>query len=177
MALLPIQKQTHLNKGAGKNAMKVILGIDPDKIVKITSGTAILAIGQSYREAIINNALKNINAPELTNSEIKELISIIFGDYKPKDRQWGEHVKNDPLSNAIIENYGKKYLVLYFYGSKSKVTHLYEGKEIDLKDPKFDRYQKPAKKENEVAKQHIAEKLEKLNSFFKRDKIDRRTNF
>lgn len=146
-------KQTDLNKGRKKaTSCLTILGIDTDQIVKHTSGTMICRFGNiSYSEALKRYAKSHLKKEfGMSSNEINSVIEDMFKDYQVGERKWGVHYgeENNPLHNAVIEHKLNHYLIGMFYGQNISVKHTYNGKAIDLKDPKFDAYRKPIKEEN-----------------------------
>lgn len=125
-----LTKQNKLNKGRGANSMASKLGINPDEIQKEFQG--VVYCGSDY-ETLVNNRLKKENAGSQ--------ITVTFEAGEMSGVEWIKGAEGKVLRN------GKGELQLRTYpdlsNNKPKVSYVHNGKEIDLKDPKFDEYRKP----------------------------------
>ena len=116
--------QSSLNKGRGKSAMVESIGVNPDNIKKLTALVGLCGTGVTYQD-MVNNRLAKENA----NSQI----SVTF---EASDLPWGEWVKG--AEKCLLKHNGKFYLRVYCVANNSpKVSHIYEGNEIDIKEAKF----------------------------------------
>jgi len=128
--------QSSLNKGRGKSAMVESIGINPDEIKKNTSFVGLIGTGVTY-EDMVNNRL----AKENKDSQI----SVTF---ESSELPWGEWVKG--AEKLLLKHNGKLYLRVYCVANNvPTVSHIYEGKEINLKDSKFDAWRKAEKVDGE----------------------------
>ncbi len=125
-------EQSSLNKGRGASAMVEVLGVDPDEIVKHTSLVALVGTNVNYQTLVENrlvkeSALNEVEAPSFT----------------AENRKWGERV-----DGVEVQHKGESYITLHcVMNNVPQVKHTYKGKEIDLKDNKFNPYRKPEKVE------------------------------
>jgi hypothetical protein len=128
--------QSSLNKGRGKNTMVESIGINPDEIKKLTSLVGLVGTGVTYQD-MVNNRLAKENADSQ--------ISVTF---EASELPWGEWVKG--AEKCLLKHNGKFYLRVYCVSNnKPKVSHIYEGAEIDIKDSKFEPWKKAEKSEGE----------------------------
>ena len=126
--------QRIFNKGKGTNAMTSKIGMDSEKIKKEFQG--VVYCGSDY-ETLVNNRLKKENAGSQ--------ITVTFEAGEMSGVEWIKGAEGKVLRN------GKGELQLRTYpdisNNKPKVSYIYEGKEIDIKDSKFDEYRKPDREE------------------------------
>lgn len=128
--------QSSLNKGRGKSAMVESIGVNPDNIKKLTALVGLCGTGVTYQD-MVNNRLVKENAGSQ--------ISVTF---EASDLPWGEWVKG--AEKCLLKHNGKFYLRVYCVSNNHpKVSHIYEGKEIDLKDDKFNPWRKAEKVDGE----------------------------
>lgn len=119
--------QTTLNKGRGANSMLAMTGIDPDKIVKVSSFTALVGTRVDYQTLVQNRQLKAVEGLKAPTFEAEE-------------RRWGYRVDGVEVRNDAGT---KQYVTLHCVAnSRPHVVHLYEGNEINLNDSMFDPWRK-----------------------------------
>jgi hypothetical protein len=166
ISLKTITVQNDLNKGGSKGTPKMaetlslesltmtkeqldevenLTLIDPDNIKKHTYITGILSTGDVSYSDFVNNRLTK----ESKANQDPEVIKVVNGEPMPRfeamERKWGT-----ALSPALVEHKGQFYLTLFcLSANKAKSVHYYEGKEVNLKDAKFDPWRKPEKIEGE----------------------------
>jgi hypothetical protein len=122
--------QTVLNKGRGAGAMETVLGINPDNIRKHGEMVVSIPGTKTSYERFVNGRLKKEGKP---------------ANFVVAPRPWGEHLAGH---QGLVTHKGKMYLnCLCVANGKPTVEYTYNGKTIDLNDPKFDAWRKPAKVE------------------------------
>jgi hypothetical protein len=128
--------QSSLNKGRGSSAMIESIKINPDEIKKHTSLVGLCGTNVTYQD-MVNNRLAKENAD-----------SQITVTFESSELPWGEWVAG--AEKCLLKHKGNLYLRLYCVANnKPKVTHIYEGAEINLDDSKFNPWKKAEKSEGE----------------------------
>lgn len=128
--------QSSLNKGRGKNTMVESIGINPDNIKKLTSLVGLCGTNVTYQD-MVNNRLAKEN--------VGSQISVTF---EASELPWGEWVNG--AEKCLLKHNDKLYLRVYCVANnKPKVSHIYEGVEIDVKDSKFEPWKKAEKVDGE----------------------------
>jgi hypothetical protein len=163
--------QTTLNKGRGKeNTMLALFDVDTTQIIKHTSGTCTLSLGETdYKTVMIKQLLKLFKKESelpssMSNAKVLEMIgNDTVSDYQPKARKWGVHIDGE-LSNSIVKHNEHYYLITYFYKSPIhtvKVTHTLNGAEFNPKDAMYSAFRKKVTESpNKVASEFFGVKLE-----------------
>lgn len=143
-----ITEQTTFNKGRGEKSMLAVTGIDPTKIVKITSLTALCGKAVDYETLVQNRELKSVEGLKKPTFEAEA-------------RKWGTRI-----DGVEVQHNGKQYVTLHCVANnKPKVEHLYEGKPFDINDSKFDQW----RKEKEEGARQMASGVSEHNVVVYRD--------
>ena len=120
------------NKGRGSNKLNEVLGIIAENIVKTSRWNCFA--GSDYKW-----------------SDLWEMQPETKGEYVPHENKQGEFV---PGAEGIIiasPDGSKRYLRLYaLKGSKHETTWTLDGEPVDIHDPKFDPWRKPARTESTI---------------------------